>query len=103
MVQKQGHFSSRFGWGRIGMENMAGRTTQLSFLSELVSCVCNQKGHSHASIPKLLPLPELAGRLPLFLNSLQHYHLLKETWKLPLKVNEVDCSCLASWCLSGQL
>lgn len=75
---------------------MAGRATQFSLLSELVSCVCNQKDHSYASIPKLLPLPELVGRLPLFLNSLQHNHLLKETWKLPLKVNEVDRSCLAS-------
>lgn len=42
-----------------------------SVVSELLFCVFNQKDQSHANAPKLLPPPELEGRLPL-LNSLQH-------------------------------
>lgn len=50
---------------------------QLSCGQEL--CIFNQRYLSHTINAKLLSLPELADRLTLSLNTLQHQHLLKKT------------------------
>lgn len=67
-VQEQGPFQARL------VQNWKEQweVQHRSVVSELLLCVFNQKDQSHTSAPKLLPLPELAGRLPPLLNSLQH-------------------------------
>lgn len=86
-MQEQEPFQTWLGQNWYGKHSE--KSKQMSCLSELLFCVFNQKDHSHTSTLKLLPLLELVSKLPLFLKSLQHKHLLKETWKLPFKVNEV--------------